>query len=435
MKRKIIALLLVLCLCAALVPNALAAESDLESGVDLEALTAHALELYLALEGNYDSVNPRDSNALSIGFLQWHGVYALSLLKRICEAAPVEAKALLGSALYNEVTQTPLWSGTTGGGWKNRVLTAAEAAAVRALIGSQVGIDCQNQYAREFILAEARHGWSRGVRTESALLYYCAVEHQYGEGGVSYFMRYVREALGKAEGETIDSLDEFHGGVLEASKTHSSIRNYLSGRKKVYNFLVNTLHLPAGPEENPTPFTDLPFPGHWAREAIIWAWRSKVTGGSSPTTFSPEAAVTRGEAVTFLWAAAGRPQPAAEENPFRDVAPDAFYYTPVLWALENGITGGTGADTFSPEARVMREDMLTLLWAAFGREAPAGTENPYADVCPDKYYYPAVLWAAANGVPVGSEGGDDPALLCPREPCTRAYVVTYLFRLFDTIVQ
>lgn len=433
MKQAIIAFLLAACICTAQLPGAAAAEPSLADSVSIESLTAHAMEMYLALEGRYDSVTPRDSNALSIGFLQWHGASALKLLKRICEADPAAARATLGSALYHEVVQTPLWSAANGCGWKNRTLSSAEAAAVKALIRSEIGVACQNQFARELILEEARHGWNRGIRTEAALLYYCAVEHQYGVGGVSYFMQYVREALELPEDGLILSLDQLHNGVLEASETHSSIRNYLSGRRKVYSYLVDTLCLSAGPEDNPTPFLDLPAVGHWARAAIIWASQSRpqITGGTSATTFSPEAAVTRAEAVTFLWAAAGRPEPISTVNPFQDVAEDAYYYAPVLWAVENGVTGGTSATSFSPKAQVLREDMLTFLWAAFGRETLSELDNPFSDVSPKKYYYPAVLWATDHGVLVGNEGGEERTLLRPAEPCTRAYVVTYLFRLFQ----
>ena len=431
MKRKIIAVLLSLCLCAALSPGALAAEATLESSVNVDQLLAHAMQMYLELEGRYDSVTPKDSNALSIGFMQWHGVAALNLMKRICATDPELSKSTLGSALYNEILQTPLWSSTNGNGWKNRVLSAAEAAAIRTLISSDVGITCQNQYANELILEEAQHGWNRGVRTESALLYYCTVENQYGVGNVAYFMQYVRTTMGIGEGDTINSLDEFHNAVLEAANSYSSIRNYLGGRKKVYNYLVNVLQLPSGPDVNPTPFEDLPAPGHWARDAIEWAYLNQITGGTSDTAFSPDGTVTRAEAVTFLWAATGRPGHSTEEIPFRDVKKRHWAYDAVMWAVENGITGGTAPSTFSPKVTVLREDMLTFLWAAFGHEVPVETENPFSDVSPGKYYYNAVLWAVANGVLVGNEGGDEPTLLLPKTPCSRAYVVSYLYNLFQ----
>lgn len=431
MKHRIIAALLVFCLCAALAPCAQAAEPSLEDSVNVDQLVAHAMQIYLELEGNYDSVRPKDSNALSIGFLQWHGVSALNLLKRICEAAPEQAAQTLGAVLYNEILQTPLWSSQSGCGWKNRVLSSAEADAIRALISSDAGISCQNQYAREMILEEAGHGWNRGVRTESALLYYCTVEHQYGVGGVSYFMEYVRSTMGISEDETIESLDAFHGAVLEAAETYSSIRSYLSGRRKVYDFIVNTLGLPAGPDADQTPFTDLPAPGHWARAAVEWAYlsRPQITDGTSATTFSPDKTVTRGEAVSFLWNAAGRPEPVSTTMPFLDVAEDSFCYKPVLWAAENGITCGTSENTFSPQADVLHGEMLTFLWAAFGRECPAEPSCSFDELSPEQFYYHPVLWAAGNGVLIGSEN-NAPEPLCPTEPCTRAYVVTYLYRLF-----
>ena len=434
MKQKIIAVLITICLCAALTPDARAEQSSLENSVNLDQLVAHGMQIYLELEGNYDSVRPKDSNALSIGFLQWHGVSALNLMKRICEAVPAQAVETLGSALYNEILQTPLWSSQNGCGWKNRVLSSAEAEAVRTLISSDAGITCQNQYAREMILEEAGHGWDRGVRTEAALLYYCTVEHQYGVGGVSYFMQYVRSTMGITEADTIDSLDAFHGAVLEAADTYSSIRNYLGGRKKAYNFIVNTLQLSAGPDSDPTPLTDLPAPGHWARDAILWAWCSspQIMGGSSETCFSPDKTVTRGEAITVLWKAAGCPEPVGTALPFEDVDPDSDCCKPVLWAAENGITCGTSANTFSPENEVLQGEMLTFLWAAFGREAAEGNPERFTELTPDQFYFQPVFWAAAKGVLVGSEEGT-PAPICPTEACTRAYVVTYLYRLFRPV--
>ena len=433
MKRKIIAVLLLFHLFVSTSAAAFAAEPSLENSVNLDQLVAHAMEMYLELEGRYDSVTPLDSNALSIGFLQWHGVAALKLMKQICEADPEQAKTVLGSALYNEILQTPLWSSENGNGWRTRVLSEAEADAIRTLISSDIGIRCQNQYARELILEEAQHGWNRGVRTEAALLYYCAAENQYGVGNISYFMQYVRTTMGITEEDSINSLDEFHNAVLEAADSYSSIRNYLGSRKRVYNFIVNTLQLPAGSDCNPTPFLDLPAPGHWARTAIEWAWLHdpQITSGTSPNSFSPDALLTRAEALTFLWAASGKPEPKETQMPFQDVSKRAYYYKVVLWAVENDITSGTSPTTFSPKAPVQRGDMLTCLWAAFGREFPEETENPFSDVRAKRYYYRAVIWAVANDILVGNEGGDRPDKLFPKTPCTRAYAVTYLYRLFQ----
>ena len=118
--------------------------------------------------------------------------------------------------------------------------------------------------------------------------------------------------------------------------------------------------------------------------------------------------------------------------PFQDVSRRACYYRAVLWAVENNITSGTTPTTFSPENPVQRGDMLTFLWAAFGREFPEETENPFSDVRAKRYYYRAVIWAVANDILVGNEGGDRPDKLCPKAPCTRAYAVTYLYCLFRT---
>jgi hypothetical protein len=134
--------------------------------------------------------------------------------------------------------------------------------------------------------------------------------------------------------------------------------------------------------------------------------------------------------MTFLWVAAGKPMPSSYYNPFTDVSEDSFCYLPVLWAVEKGITTGTSLTTFSPKSPVKREDMLTFIWASAGRPGVSGVSNPYTDVNNSKYYYPAVLWAISKGMLVGNEGGGSSTLLRPKEPCSRAYVVTYLYNLF-----
>jgi hypothetical protein len=126
--------------------------------------------------------------------------------------------------------------------------------------------------------------------------------------------------------------------------------------------------------------------------------------------------------VTFLWRAAGKPA-AEAANPFTDVAEGSFYYDAVLWAVANGVTTGTTATTFEPDAPCTRDQVVTFLWRAAGKPAAEG-ENPFTDVAEGSFYYDAVLWAVANGITTGTSD----TTFSPADPCTRGQVVTFLWR-------
>ena len=127
--------------------------------------------------------------------------------------------------------------------------------------------------------------------------------------------------------------------------------------------------------------------------------------------------------MTFLWRAAGSPAPKSSTNPFTDVAEGSFCYDAVLWAVENGITLGTTDTTFSPNATCTRAQIVTFLWRS--QKSPAsGSVNPFTDVAADAYYTGAVLWAAENGVTTGVTA----TTFSPNNNCTRAQIVTFLFR-------
>lgn len=433
MKQRLIAFLLALCLCAGLVPMSFAAGATMENSVNVDQLIDHGKQMFQTLEGHYDSVTRKDSNSCSIGFMQWHGMNALKLLKMICAAAPAFSRETLGEELYTEVQEKKVVYDSVDG-WKERVLSLEEAQLVKALIGSEVGRQCQDELARTDITAICQRGWNKGVRTEPALLYYCSIENQYGVGGVIHFMSYVREALNITESDTINSLEQFHYGVLEASKVYKSVRDYLNGRMKVYKFLTQTLNMDPGERDaaapQTIPFTDIPAQDDWAVDAIVWAYNHKpqITSGTSATTFSPDATLTRAEAMTFLWAAAGKPAPSGKQNPFQDVKSNAYYYKAVLWAVEKGYTSGTSATTFSPKDTVTRGQMLTFLWAFAGKPKPLSSTNPFQDVAAGDYYRKAAVWAYSGGILVGNEG--DGTILRPKAGCSRAYVVSYLYNLF-----
>ena len=153
-------------------------------------------------------------------------------------------------------------------------------------------------------------------------------------------------------------------------------------------------------ETTESPFTDVP-EGSYYEEAVNWAVKNRITSGTTDTTFSPDATCTRAQAVTFLWRAAGCPIPESSEMPFQDVVEGSYYETAVLWAVENGITIGTSDTTFSPDAYCTRAQIVTFLWRA-QKSPAAGTLNPFTDVAADAYYADAVLWAVENGITIGT---------------------------------
>ena len=175
-------------------------------------------------------------------------------------------------------------------------------------------------------------------------------------------------------------------------------------------------------DEVPNPFEDVSANSYYY-DAVQWAVKNGTTGGTSATTFSPDAPCTRAQAVTFLWRAAGSPAPSSTEMPFADVPADAYYRNAVLWAVENGITGGTSATTFSPDAPCSRGQIVAFLWRS--KQSPmVAAENPFMDVNAADYYHDAVLWAAENGI----TGGTGANTFSPDAPCTRAQIVTFLYR-------
>ena len=178
-------------------------------------------------------------------------------------------------------------------------------------------------------------------------------------------------------------------------------------------------------------FTDMPAEGNWAHAPIDWAYFNGITAGKSPTTFNPKDTVTRAEAMTFLWKTLGSPEPGTTENPFEDVKEGKYYYKPVLWAVENGVTTGTSETTFSPKQNCTRAQILTFLWIAAGKPEPETEENPFTDVQETKYYYKAVLWGVENHI----TSGVAPDEFGPNQTCTRAQIVAFLYLAKDLMPQ
>ena len=169
-------------------------------------------------------------------------------------------------------------------------------------------------------------------------------------------------------------------------------------------------------------FTDVADKAYY-RDAVEWAVDNGITKGTTATTFSPNATCTRAQAVTFLWRAAGSPEPETRTMPFTDIPVGSYYYDAVLWAVENGITKGTSDTTFSPNMTCTRAQIVAFLWRS-EKSPAAGTANPFADVKSTAYYADAVLWAVKENITKGTTN----TTFSPDADCTRAQIVTFLYR-------
>lgn len=214
-----------------------------------------------------------------------------------------------------------------------------------------------------------------------------------------------------------------------------------------------------------TTLTDLPKPTHWSYRAICWALEQGISGGVSAVRFAPEEICTRAQIVTFLWAFAGRPEPTETSMTFRDVKRSSYFYTPVLWALEAGITTGRSENAFAPDAPCSRGEVVTFLWAMAGRPepepepdpdptpapepepdpeqpsepnptdetepAPAPSDKPFDDVDSRDFFYLPVLWAVDAGI----TGGTGAGCFSPGKSCNRAEILTFLRALSELLPQ
>ena len=167
-------------------------------------------------------------------------------------------------------------------------------------------------------------------------------------------------------------------------------------------------------------FADVPTDAYYY-EAVKWAAKKGITGGTGDGTFNPNGSCTRAHIVTFLWRAAGSPEPKSTVS-FADVPAGSYYAKAVAWAVENGITLGTGDGTFSPNATCTRAQSVTFLYRALGT-APT-TVNGFTDVTADAFYADAVAWAVESGVTNGTSA----STFSPNNGCTRAQIVTFLYR-------
>lgn len=172
------------------------------------------------------------------------------------------------------------------------------------------------------------------------------------------------------------------------------------------------------------PFTDIKASDYYY-QPIIWALDNGITTGTTDTTFAPKDTCTRAQVVTFLWRAAGEPEPTSTENPFSDVKESDYFYKAVLWAVENEITKGMDSTHFNPKQSCTRAQVVTFLYRYAGGPSVSGISNPFSDVEMGKWYSNAVLWAVGAGVTTGVTS----TTFVPDGTCIRGQIVTFLYRI------
>ena len=209
--------------------------------------------------------------------------------------------------------------------------------------------------------------------------------------------------------------------VLVDGKSVGSVKSY-TFKNVTKDHTIEVVFMKANGNPQTGVFVDVA-EGSYYEEAVDWAVKNGITTGTGNNYFTPDGICTRAQAVTFLWRVAGSPTPKTEAMPFEDVLDGSYYYEAVLWAVENGITVGTSATTFSPELTCSRAHIVTFLWRA-ANSPSARTVNPFTDVATDAYYIDAVLWAVKHKITAGTTL----STFSPDEGCTRAQIVTFLYR-------
>ena len=211
--------------------------------------------------------------------------------------------------------------------------------------------------------------------------------------------------------------------TVRDSKGNALAVKALGGGKYSFTMPAGAVTVEATFTKSAPDFTDVKA-GKWYTDAIAWAVGQGITNGVGNGLFAPGEGCTRGQIVTFLWRAAGSPEPK-ELSGFADVGASKFYAKAVAWAVENGITTGTAAESFEPNAVCTRAQAVTFLCRALGAAAEGGAG--FTDVKGGQWYSDAIAWAVESGVTNGVGDG----LFAPDEGCTRAQIVTFLFRAYQ----
>ena len=184
-------------------------------------------------------------------------------------------------------------------------------------------------------------------------------------------------------------------------KTNSKILRRLASLAMAFLMIFVMFPMSAfAVESGETRFDDV-YPEDYYYESVSWAAENGIAAGTGANKFFPKLACTRAQVVTFLWRTAGRHMLKQQENVFSDVESDSVYYEAIMWAVGAGVTSGTGNSTFSPNQTCTRAQVVTFLWRAMGQPQPTTTTNPFQDVSESDYFYLPVLWAVENGITAG----------------------------------
>ena len=227
-----------------------------------------------------------------------------------------------------------------------------------------------------------------------------------------------------SKGSDISKVSHKAGAWVVVQEATTSKTGLKEQRCTVCNGLLGTETIAKKPIKNP--FTDVK-KSDFYYEPVLWAVNNGITSGTSKTTFAPNAACTRGQIATFLWRAAGCPNPKTSKNPFTDVKKSDYYYKAVLWAVGEGITSGATKTNFQPDAPCTRGQIATFLWRSAGAPTSKTSKNPFTDVKKKDYYYKAVLWAVGEGITAGTTK----TTFGPNEACTRGQIATFLYRAYN----
>ena len=239
----------------------------------------------------------------------------------------------------------------------------------------------------------------------------------------------LQEAIAKAEAvdrdkytdDSLAAMDQQLASAKETLADAAATQAQVNLAARRLNNAVSSLQEKTTPQ--PTKFVDVPDGAYYA-PAVDWAVANGITNGTDATHFSPKNDCTRAQIVTFLWRANHEPAPKTTVNPFYDVSVNDYYYTAVLWAVGEGITNGTDEHHFSPKDTCTRAQAVTFLWRMEHEPAPKSAVNPFADVLSTNYFYNAVLWAVGEEI----TNGTDATHFSPKDNCSRAQIVTFLYR-------
>ena len=265
--------------------------------------------------------------------------------------------------------------------------------------------------------------------TEGYTLHTCACGASYKDGyvaflGHDYKLQNAVEPTCTAEGYTGDEVCQRCDAIIYAGQIiPAKGHSFIKGECTVCGEADPDYVEPTptpGPATNP--FVDVAEKDYFYAP-VLWAVEEGITGGMDATHFAPNNACTRGQVVTFLWRANGSPEPKSTSHPFTDISADKYYYKAVLWAVEEGITAGLTATTFGPNNACTRGQIATFLWRANGSPEPQSNYSPFYDVTGGPFYK-AILWAVENGITTGYAGGT----FRPGNVCTRGNIVTFLYR-------